>query len=380
MRITDVETIRFETKRQPKESDRKGHSHPGEGDPVETERTITRIVTDGGPDGYAPGGSERENEWMADFLDGLDPLAREAIWKDIATHRATSYRRGPLARIDHALWDLAGRHADLPVYRLLGGDRDRIPCYASTMCGDDDPDGLGTPEAYADFAEELVEEGYPAIKLHGWMPPYDEDPERVIAACRAVRERVGPDIELMLDSHHFYTRNEARRIGEALGDLDYLWFEEPMNEQSTAAYEWLTDQVSIPIVGPECLRGNMQTRAEWIRNGAMDICRTSCGNGGGITGAMKTVHLCEAFEMTCEAHGGGAPNLHVMGAMSIPGRYCERGLLHPKHDYGWTPPHLDSATDELNDDGTVTVPQDPGLGIDWDWDYIEANRVDSAES
>jgi L-alanine-DL-glutamate epimerase-like enolase superfamily enzyme len=65
-----------------------------------------------------------------------------------------------------------------------------------------------------------------------------------------------------------------------------------------------------------------------------------------------------------------------MGAMSIPGRYCERGLLHPKHDYDWTPPHLNSRTDELNDDGTVTVPQDPGLGIDWDWDYIESNRID----
>jgi L-alanine-DL-glutamate epimerase-like enolase superfamily enzyme len=375
VQITDIETIRFETETQPTESDRKGHAHPGEGEPVGTERTITRIVTDDGPDGYAPGGSEGENDWMAEFLDGKEPLAREAIWKDIATHRSTSYRRGPLPGIDHALWDLAGRHADLPVYRLLGGERDRIPCYASTMCGDDDPGGLGTPEAYADFAEELVAAGYPAIKLHGWMPPYDASPERVIAACRAVRDRVGPDIELMLDAHHFYPREEARRIGEALADLDYLWYEEPMNEQSMAAYQWLTEELSIPILGPETLRGNMQTRADWITNRAMDICRTSCGNGGGITGAMKTIHLCEAFEMSCEAHGGSAPNLHVMGAMSIPGRYCERGLLHPDHDFDWTPPHLNSPTDELNDDGTVTVPQDPGLGIDYDWDYIEANRV-----
>lgn len=375
MEITDIETIRFETKTQPTENDRKGHAHPGEGPPVETELTITRIVTDGGPDGYALGGDAESNDWMASFLNGKDPLAREAIWKDIATHRSTSYWRGPIATIDHALWDLAGRHTDLPVYKLLGGDRDRIPCYASTMCGDDDPDGLGTPDAYADFAETLVDEGYLAIKLHGWMPPYDADPDRVIAACQAVRERVGPNIELMLDSHHFYTRLEARNIGEALAELDYLWFEEPMNEHSMAAYQWLTDEISVPIVGPETLRGNMQTRADWIMNGAMDICRTSCSFGGGITGAMKTVHLCEAFEMACEAHGGDAPNLHVMAAMSIPGRYCERGLLHPDHDHDWTPPHLNSSMDELNDDGTVTVPQDPGLGIDYDWDYIESKRI-----
>jgi L-alanine-DL-glutamate epimerase-like enolase superfamily enzyme len=375
MRITDVETIRFETEQQPTRSDRKGHTHPGEGPPVETDATLTRIVTDEGPDGYAEGSVG--DQW-ATLLEGQDPLAREAIWKDIATHRSTSYRRTPIATIDHALWDLAGRYADLPVYKLLGGERDRIPCYASTMCGDDDPEGLGTPAAYADFAEELLAKGYPAIKLHGWMPPYDEDPDRVIAACRAVREAVGPDVDLMLDAHHFYTRQAAKRIGDALAELDYLWYEEPLNEQSMAAYEWLTREVDVPTVGPETVRGNMQARAEWIRNGAMDICRTSCGVGGGITGAMKTVHLCEAFEMTCEAHGGGAPNLHVMGAMSIPGRYCERGLLHPEYDYDWTPPHLHSQTDELNDDGTVTVPQGPGLGVDYDWEYIEANRIDGA--
>ncbi len=375
MQITDVETIRFETERQPKTTDRKGHAHPGEGPPERTEQTITRIVTDDGPDGYTLGGDEDSNRWMADYLEGMDPLARETIWKDIATHRRISYRRGPIATIDHALWDLAGRHAGLPVYKLLGGARERIPCYASTMCGDDDPEGLGTPEAYADFAESLVEAGYPAVKLHTWMPPYDEDPERVIAACRAVREAVGPEIDLMLDSHHFYTRLEAKQIGEALADLEYTWFEEPLNEQSIAAYEWLTREVDVPVLGPETVRGNMQARAEWIRNGAMDICRTSCNNGGGITGALKTVHLCEAFEMTCEAHGGGAPNLHVMGAMSIPGRYCERGLLHPDYEYDWTPPHLDAPIDELNDDGTVTVPQRVGLGERYNWDYIDDNRL-----
>lgn len=375
MRIVGLETIRFASQTQPTIADRKGHGHPGDGPPERTEQTITHIQVDGGPDGYAPGDAVGEAPWVSDLLQGADPLAREAVWRDIVTHRYASYRRSPIATIDHALWDVAGRHADLPVYKLLGGDRERIPCYASTMCGDDDPDGLGTPSAYADFADSLVAEGYPAIKLHTWMPPFDESTDRVIAACRAVRNRVGPDIDLMLDSHHFYTRLEAKEIGDALTELDFTWFEEPMNEQSIAAYEWLTDAVDVPILGPETVRGNMQARAEWIRNKAMDICRTSCGYGGGITGAMKTVHLCEAFELSCEAHGGSAPNLHVMGAMSVPGRYCERGLLHPHHDYDWTPPHLHGNIDTLNDDGTVTVPTDPGLGIPWDWDHIEANRL-----
>ena len=372
MRITDIETIRFETERIPKESDRKGHGHPGEDDePVPTTATITRIVTDEGPDGYIPGGDERSNDRMADFLEGQDPLAREAIWRDIHTVRGSR----PINRIDQALWDLAGRYADLPVYRLLGGDRDRVPAYGSTMCGDDDPDGLGTSEAYADFARDLVDQGYQAIKLHTWMPPYDADPDRTIEACRAVREAVGPDIDLMLDSHHFYTRLDARKIGDALTELEYLWFEEPMNEHSMSSYQWLTSEVKVPIVGPESLQGKMQPRAEWIKHGAMDICRASTRKGG-ITGCLKTVHLCESFEITCELHGGTPGNLHILGAMSIPGRYYERGLLHPDYDYEWIPPHLNSPIDPLNDDGTISLPEGPGLGIDYNWDYIEANRIE----
>lgn len=378
MEIADIETIEF-TYQSSKVRDEKGHSHPG--DPHEASQTITRVAVDGGLDGYCVGGHQEANDLLSEYLVGEDPLEREQIWQRMA--RTQRINKGTLAddrisAIDCALWDIAGKHVDLPVYKLLGGHRERVPAYGSTMVGDDDPDGLGTPEAYADFAEELVEQGYPAVKLHTWMPPYSDDVEQDIEAARAVRERVGPDIDLMVDAHHYYSRTEAYRLGEALDELNYLWIEEPMDEYSMSSYEWLTRELDIPVIGPETAEGKIQTRAEWIKRDIADISRVGVTDVGGLTPAIKTVHLCEAFNVRCEAHGGNAGNLHLLGAMANPGEYYERGLLHPKYDYESATPWLTELIDPLNSEGHVRLPQDPGLGYDFDWDFIEANRVTQA--
>jgi L-alanine-DL-glutamate epimerase-like enolase superfamily enzyme len=95
--------------------------------------------------------------------------------------------------------------------------------------------------------------------------------------CRAVREAVGPDVDLMLDSHHCYTRTEAKRIG----DMNFRWFEEPMDEHSMSAYEWLSNEVDVPILGPETAEGKHQTRAEWAKRGIADIGRVGVFDVGG---------------------------------------------------------------------------------------------------
>jgi L-alanine-DL-glutamate epimerase-like enolase superfamily enzyme len=377
MEILDVETVEF-TYQSRTVRDEKGHSHPGE--PHEAVGTITKVVTDEDADGYCVGGDRAANDLAAEFVAGEDPMERERLWRRL--NRTQRLKRGTLSdgalsRIDCALWDFAGRYFDVPVHRLLGGHRERVPAYASTMVGDDDPDGLGTPQAYADFAEALVERGYPAVKLHTWMPPYGADPERDLAACRAVRERVGDGMELMLDCSPHYPRMEARRLGRALEDLDFYWYEEPMHEHSMDAYRWLRGEVDVPICGPEMQQaeGKMGLRAEWIKHEACDVCRTGIYDVGGITPVLKTVGLCESFGMPLELHGGGAGHLQVLGAMGIPGEYYERGLLHPAIEYEPQPPWLNEPVDPMDDEGMVTIPQRPGLGHDIDWDYIQEHRV-----
>ncbi|MBV7327757.1 enolase [Chloroflexi bacterium TSY] len=282
--------------------------------------------------------------------------------------------------VDLALWDLKGRILKTPVHHLLGATRDKVPAYASTMCGDDMKDGLATPEDYARFAEWAVKErGYPAYKLHTWQPPYDGAPnaKRDIEACAAVREAVGPDIPLMLDPFHYYSREESLYLAKELEKLGYYWMEEPMDEHSMSSYIWLCENTSLPICGPETAEGKMFTRAEWIKHGACDLVRGGVGDLGGLTPLIKVAHLAESFGMRMEVHGGGPGNLHMLCAMGFPGEFYERGLLHPFIDYEVPKPWLNKLNDPMDDEGYVHVSQGPGLGEDINFDYIRDNLVGS---
>ncbi len=378
MKVTDVVVQEFNY-RSRIVRDSEGHTHPGA--EHDATQTLVTITTDQRAEGYSFGGSKDVLEHIVrPALVGEDPLYRERIWQRLRQwqrlHQGTLSDH-VLAVVDMALWDLAGRYLDQPVYKLLGGYRDEVPAYASTMCGDELEGGLNTPEAYADFAERCKQQGYKAFKLHTWMPPipWAPDPRMDVAACRAVRERVGDEMVLMVDLFHDYSREEALYIGRQLEKLDFYWIEEPMDEHSISSYVWLSQQLDIPVVGPETAEGKAQTRAEWIVRGASDISRGGVFDVGGITPLMKTVHLCEAFGVRCEIHGGGAGNLHVLGAMGIPGEYYERGLLHPFIDYEQPDPWLKEIVDPVDAEGLVHIPQKPGLGMEIDFDYIKDNAI-----
>jgi len=362
--------------------DSDGHRHPSGERPAEAALVTVRDVD--GAEGHSLCNAEALRPFVLDkfvrkAIVGQDAFMREALWQRLyrmqrgsggqLTDRAIGY-------VDQALWDLAGRRLGVPVWRLLGGARDRVAAYGSTMCGDDVEGGLRTPEDYAAFAVALVRAGYRAIKLHTWMPPVPgaPDPAMDAKACAAVREAVGPDVPLMLDANHWYRRTEALELGRALQRLGYYWYEEPMEEASISSYRWLASQLDIPVIGPESAPGKMFTRAEWITAGACDIVRVGVNDSGGITPAMKIIHLAEAFNMDAEVHGGGSGNLAVLGAMRN-ARWYERGLLHPHFDYDALPPHLSSPIDPMDERGEVPMTQRPGLGDDLCWEYIDEHEV-----
>ena len=378
MKITDVKVQAFNYKSNTVR-DSEGHGHPGP--EHDATQTLVTITTDEGAEGYSFGaGKDVVEHIIRPAVVGEDPFYREKIWqrlKEWQRLHSGALTDRTVAVVDLALWDLAGRYLGQPVYKLLGGYRDKVPAYASTMCGDEIEGGLNTPAAYADFAEACQKRGYKAFKLHTWMPPisWAPDPKMDVAACRAIRERVGDDVELMIDSFHYYSREQALYIGRELEKLNFLWIEEPMDEHSISSYVWLAEQLDISVVGPETAEGKMQTRAEWIVRGASDISRGGVFDLGGITPLMKTIHLCESFGVACEIHSPGAGNLHVLGAMGIPGKYYERGLLHPFIDYDKPDPWLKEIIDPLDDEGYVHLPQKPGLGLEIDFDYINDNTV-----
>ncbi len=176
MKIVDVKVrVFFHTSRQVKDSD--GHSHPG--DPHKVRQALLTIVADDGSQGHCLSPVEVVRPQLIEgfvktVLIGQHPYDREKLWQGLAHWQRGSTSQltdRTLAIVEMALWDLAGRTLGLPVYKLIGAYRDKVPAYGSTMCGDEMTGGLATPEDYARYAEWLLRRGYQAIKLHTWMKP-----------------------------------------------------------------------------------------------------------------------------------------------------------------------------------------------------------------
>ena len=414
MKITDVHVITFR-KDSWLGADKDGHTHPCKKRDsmvslleIETDEGITgqylsadiwqtpterfdeSALPDRGMSSYQLAGTGSSLlaaiQKIKPILIGENPYCRERIFAKIFRMQriggSTPIGDEIVRVVDVALWDIFGKAVNMPIYQILGGHRRRVPAYGSIMVGDDIPGGLDKPKAYAEYAKILVKRGYQGIKLHTWM---DEkwadneiaglpDVEKDLDACRAVREAVGDKMPLFLDPFHNYTREQALYIGRELERLGFEWMEEPMDEYDIESYRWLTEKLPhLSICGPETAHGKGQVRAEWIRSKACDIVRAGMTDVGGITPMMKILHLCEMNGMPLEVHGGGADTIQFMGAMTVPGKYYERGLLHPFLEFDTMPPWLLESIDYMDHEGYIHVPERPGLGYVLNWDYIKEN-------
>jgi L-alanine-DL-glutamate epimerase-like enolase superfamily enzyme len=383
--ITDLTITTFRTV-----ADRWDNGHAQPRPRTELVQTVLTIETDEGVSGhYFGGGSHGDADGLnvvdqrllrgriRELLVGQDPFDRELIWKWLWV---ANLPENVASVVDNALWDLAGRATGLPVYKLLGGARDRVKAYASTY------PNIGQPHVYAEHALACKNEGYIAYKIH---PHYFWDPERGTPTpgrpsniradpetINLVREAVGPDFVLMYDPWGTYmTMEEAIKVGRELERLDYYWYEHPMPEYRVESYVRLSRELSIPILSPEIVAGGVFSRAEWILRGAGDMSRIDVMRGG-VTGARKTAIVCEAYGVRCEIHMSGWGNLQVCGATpEDTSEYYEKGLLAPGIDYDAPDPYLKQRCDAL-DDGYVTLPAGPGMGYDIEWDYIGDNLIE----
>ena len=382
MKITDIEVITFRTPGGRSRPSKWGYGIWGE-EQKESASSIFKIATDEGLEGYMVGGDRRYLEGpIKRMLIGEDPLARETIWNwmDQLVTFSHSLPEHVMGAVDCALWDLLGRMVDLPVHKILGGARDKVKAYASTY------PNIGKPEDYAEHALECKKQGYKAYKVHAYIcwnphtwepaPQVPGFPKEDVEVCKAVREAVGDDMVLMLDPFGVYTLEQSLWVGRELEKLNYYWLEHPMVETRTEAYRRLTRELDIAILSPEHIPGGVFTRAEWVLQGASDMLRID-QNYGGITGCYKMVNVAQAFGIQCEMHYGGWANMQILGATTeATCEYYERGLLRPDFDYETPPPYLNSIVDPMDDDGNVILPQLPGLGFDFNWDYINDNLIE----
>ncbi|MGW4476914.1 mandelate racemase/muconate lactonizing enzyme family protein [Nonomuraea sp. NPDC004354] len=347
--------------------------------PVETLRTdaiqtflkqetiVVDIVTDDGAVGrgysytIGTGGTAvlallRDN--LLDRLIGRDSRDIEAIWRDLLfSTRATAVgalTSLALAAVDTALWDLRALRAGLPLWRLAGGFRDRVPLY--------DTEGGWlhlSPDELVKGALASKEAGWPGVKLKVGKPRPGEDLERLAA----VRAAVGDDFDIMVDANQALTTADAIRRAKLFEQVGLGWFEEPVPADDITGHATLAAATSIPIAVGESLYSVSHFR-EYLAARAASVIQVDVARIGGITPWLKVAHTAEAFNVVVCPHF--LMELHVSLVAAIPnGGYVE----HIPQLRTLTRAEMQIA------DGHAIAPRTPGLGIDWNDDALDDLRV-----
>jgi L-alanine-DL-glutamate epimerase-like enolase superfamily enzyme len=338
---------------------------------------ILKIHTSLGVAGeYPTGGSRERLQSVAGYLLGKNPFHRERIYNDLKRGLRHTDRTA-VSMVDVALWDFAGKVYGVPIHQLLGGYKTTIPAYASTYHGDENG-GLTRPEDFADFAEQCYDLGYRAFKIHGW----GHGPiAREVAAVLETGKRVGDRMDLMIDpACEYETWADALRIGRACDEARFFWLEDPYKDGGVSifAHRKLRQLIKTPILQTEHIFG-LEQHVDFIAHEGTDFVRTGVYEDGGITGAMKVAHAAEGFGLDVEFHGGSPAHRHCIAAIRNT-NYYELGLLNPKVKQTKPPIYPPEFTDELENidsTGHVAVPDGPGLGVELDWGYINAHKVDT---
>ncbi len=333
---------------------------------------VVTVETDGGVSGNAFLGSSRMGadhfvtgliEFIKPMIMGRNPQDIGAIWWDMWKMNRSVWTH-VIGAIDICLWDINGKIAGQPIHRLLGTCKDSVPVYSSTAYH-------ATPEEYVEEAIRFKEAGWTAHKIHP-HGTYEADVE----ISQAVREAVGDDMKLMLDSMWSYHYEDAMRVGRAIEELDYYWYEDPLVEEDIYNYIKLHEKLDIPIMSTEYVPGRVYGMTQWITQYATDILRSDVAVTGGITPLMRLAHLAEGFNMKCEIHHGGnslnnVANLHV--TMAVPN--CEFFEFFP-----CTGANLFGLVEDIDmTGGVVHAPTKPGLGYEIDWDLVKREHTATVE-
>lgn len=344
-------------------------------------RLAVRIDTKDGSRGEYIGGNDTmfgQARLVAKALPGYGALEREHFYEEVKRDLRKTDRMG-VGVFDNALWDLAGKRFGASVSEILGGSRGRLPAYASTWHGGDGG-GLDRPEDYSNFAEECYELGYRAFKVHGWK---ESNPRLEAENVRMLGKRVGDRMALMLDPGcHLRTFADALEVGRACDEANFYWYEDPYSDGglSTHSHQKLREMIKTPVLIGEHARG-LELVANLLISGATDFVRADPDFDMGITGTMKIAHLAEALGLDIELHAPGPAQRACMSAIRNSNFY-ETSMVGPSRgcftgDF-YTCGYSD-ALDAIGKDGCVAVPEKPGLGVEYDWKYIEKQTLEVYE-
>lgn len=350
---------------------------------------IVELITDEGISGIGEGAvgfgigcysaGTMMSELAENFVLGKNPLDINSIWNDFYFHTFWGKGGGPIfyaavSALEHALWDIKGKALNVPVYEFFGGkQRDTIVLYANDW-GDK---GFVHPEEMARRAVQVVEDGFHCIKMYP-LSKYDpvrnltrhiknrevtrEDEKMTRKVVGLVRDAIGPDIELMVDTTAEGPVDVMTRIGKSLEEFDLFWFEEPIDAFDVNAYRLLHDKVNIPIAAGERFYTRHGFR-DLIESRGVDIVQPDPGTCGGLREVWNIGNMAEAYSMRIAPHNCGGP---ILTAASVQMAACLTNLAMLEV-FPYRPEmHYDIVENPLEKtivDGKLTVPDTPGLGV-----------------
>ncbi|MCS0505010.1 mandelate racemase/muconate lactonizing enzyme family protein [Ancylobacter mangrovi] len=349
----------------------------GLGKLTKRDATIIKIVTDEGIIGWGEAHHARSpgavahiiNTTMRDLVMGMDASQTTAIWDKVYKAQIGSHGMGAgsviaLSGIDMALWDIKGKAANMPLYKLLGGSQKPIPAYA----GGGGALGFRTPEETVEEVGGFVEKGFRAVKLR-----LGQTNKQDIARISAVRERF-PDLTILTDANTAYSLDDCRRVMPAMEELDVYWLEEPFPATNTKAYEIAATFSSTQLA----LGENSYTRFEFIPHldsGNIRIFQPDVGKCGGVTEIMRIAACASTWNIAVHPHGGVtgldlAAGIHVLASIENGGFFESSEGCNPLREGPFK-----NKPYEVGADGCVHPLEGPGIGLEVDEDFIKANPV-----
>jgi L-alanine-DL-glutamate epimerase-like enolase superfamily enzyme len=329
---------------------------------------VLRVISDEGLEGHAFVGSSvtatRRRvlpivENIKPFLVGQNALDRERHWHEM---RRLAPRwdilDASIMGVDVALWDLCAKAAGIPLYQLLGAYNNKSPVYGSGRFH-------ATGEATGEEALECKEQSLHGYKVHHGVP----DIREIVDVCTKTRKSVGEDMNLMFDAERLLSFRDALYLGRALDEMNFFWYEDPMEPRALDLLTELSRKLDVPIALTDDEHFRFSEASILVNKKAARILISEVSKDG-ITGLRKLAHLAEAHHMHVQFHSGGNPllntaQLHV--AMTIKNT----------HYFPWVLPaqthHLGViGYPQPDSDGYMRCPEGPGIGVDIDWSMVDS--------
>ena len=323
---------------------------------------------------------------LATLIIGMDPLDSEVIWDKLYKSTFWGQNGGPvvfagISALDIALWDIKGKAFNVPVYKLLGGKRrDNLRTYASQLQfgWSDHAETLTTLDEYREVSKKAVAEGYDAIKIDffTYAPEdgrryTDEDCTRLLspklvevveARVAAVREAIGPNVDIIMENHSRPDAQSAVQLGRAVQKYNIFYFEEP-NTPNPKTAKFISSKLSMPIAHGERVYSRWQY-APFFEDQSIQVIQPDLGNCGGLTEGKKICDMAYVYDISVQAHVCASP-LSTAVALHLES-VIPNFVIHEHHTNNLKPWNKELCTVDWQPvDGKFKVPEGPGLGCEF---------------